>query len=38
MFDDLLLNQNLDSAHKNSWKTLYSNNSYDHIHEKQIYN
>ena len=28
----------LDSAHQNSWKTLYSNNSYDNIHKKQIYN
>jgi len=28
----------LDSAHQNSWKTLYSNKSYDHIHKKQIYN
>ena len=28
----------LDSAHLTSWKTLYSNKSYDHIHKKQIYN
>ena len=43
MFDDVPLNQNekivvFYSAHQKSWKTLYSNNSYDHIHKKQIYN
>ena len=28
----------LDWADQNIWKTLYSNNSYDHTHKKQIYN